>query len=324
MHDSPRARLARTAAVLTAPLLVLPACGAAADGDDGVTVLTSAYPFTFVAERVAGDLATVENVTAPGVDPHDVELTGRQVAAFGSADVIVYTESFQPAVDAAVEQADRDAGVVELGEVVGLLEGDEEHDHEGEEHSDEEGHSDEDHEGHDHGGVDPHFWLDPSRMASAAEAVRDALVSADADNADTYQANAASLVAELETLDEDYTAGLATCERRSIVTSHEAFAYLADTYDLQQYPIAGLNPSDEPTGAQLAAITDLVEDQGITTVFTEELVSAAIADTVASATGARTATLDPIEGLSDETADDDYLTIMERNLDAVREANGCS
>ena len=115
-----------------------------------------------------------------------------------------------------------------------------------------------------------------------------------------------------------------TCRTRTIVTSHAAFHYLAERYRLTQVPIAGLDPTNEPTPSQLADISSLVKREGITTIFTEELVSPAIAETVATETGATTATLDPIEGLGDDTGDESYLTLMQRNLDAIRTANGCS
>lgn len=315
-------------ALLLSPLLV--ACGSSG-ADAGPTVVTSAYPFQFLVERVAGDNYAVENLTRPGGEPHDLELTPRQVADVQGADLVVYVDAFQTAVDEAVEQADRtDGTTLDLAGVVDLLESDEEghddHDHaEGEDHDhgDDEHAEEEGHEGHDHGGVDPHFWLDPHRMELAARSIGDTLAEIDPENADDYTANADALVSELQDLDAEYTVGLQTCELRTIVTAHSAFGYLADAYDLTQVPIAGLEPSAEPTSAQLAEISDLVTSQGVTTVFTEELVDPAVAETVASTTGATTAILDPIEGLSDATADEDYLSLMRKNLDAIREANRC-
>ena len=311
---------------LTALLVALAACGAAdgdrADEDRGnPTVMVSAYPFEYLVDEIAGDLVQVENLTKPGVDAHDVELSPRQVGDVQSAEVVVYVEHFQAAVDTAIEQADRSEGVVELGEVVTQLEGseDEHTPEEGEEHADEEGHED-----HDHEGVDPHFWLDPKRMVLAAEAVADALIEADPDHADEFRANADALVTELEALDQSFTAGLQSCERRTIVTSHAAFSYLASAYDLTQVPIAGLESTQGPTSQQLGKITDLVSSEGITTVFTEELADNSNAETVAFATGVEVATLDPVEGLGPDTADQDYLSLMQRNLDAIREANACA
>ena len=176
--------------------------------------------------------------------------------------------------------------------------------------------------GHDHGDLDPHFWQDPLLMADLADAVADQLGELDPDARATYADNAAELRSELETLDEEYTDGLATCERTTTVVSHEAFSYLA-RYGLAFEAIAGLSPDAEPTPADLARLQELITNDGITTVFSERLASSKMADSLAGDLGLETAVLDPIEGLSDETADEDYLSLMGENLDALRKANAC-
>ena len=342
MSFSPRSSLARPAraVALTAALglssLALAACGSDAGDDGRPTVVTAFYPLQFVTERVAGDEVEIETLTTPGGEPHDLELSPRQVADVQDADLVVYQSDFQTAVDEAVEQADRaDGTTVDAVDGVELLESgaDDGHDHAGEhseeEHADE-GHSEEEHaeeehgHEHDHGDVDPHLWLDPANLVPVAEHVRDALSEIDPDNADVYATNAQALVDDLTGLDSELEKGLATCEVKDIVTSHAAFAYLANAYGLTQVPIAGLDPGTEPSAAQLAEIADLVRSEGITTVFTETLVSPAVARTVAREAGVKTATLDPVEGLSDETADEDYLSIMRTNLATLQKANSCS
>ena len=305
--------------VLPALALLLAGCGGTAGADDDrLSVVASFYPFAYVTEQVGGSLIQVENLTSPGVEPHDIELEPQQVGDLQKADLVVFEDGFQAAVDDGVDTADREEGTtVDIADVVDLLpaaEG-EEHDHEGEDHGDEE---------HDHGDVDPHTWLDPENMVKATRAVEASLADLDLANADTYAANADAFVAQLEDLDADFTSGLETCETRTIVTSHAAFAYLADRYDLTQQPIAGIDPSNEPSPRDLADITTLVRDEGITTIFTEELVSPAIARTIADETGAEIATLDPIEGLGEDTSDETYLTLMQNNLEALRTANSCS
>jgi zinc transport system substrate-binding protein len=293
--------------------LLLAACGGGAADDDGTTsVVASFYPLAFVAERVGGSFVNVDNLTSPGVEPHDLELKPQQIGALQDADLVVYQHDFQTAVDAGVEQADRSDDVtVDAASVVQLhAAAEDEHAHEEEHaHADEEEGHDHEHEeeGHDHGGLDPHFWLDPSAMVPVAEAVADRLSELDPDHAADFAANADALVAELEELDTAFTDGLATCRTRTMVTTHAAFGYLASRYDLEQHPIAGIDPANEPSPSQLADITELVRTEKITTIFTEQLVSPAIARTIADETGATTATLDPIEGLSDETSDEDYL-----------------
>lgn len=303
------------------PLVSLAACGGSTDdggaGGDKVSVAASFYPFAYAVQQVGGDLVKVDNLTSPGVEPHDLELKPQQVGDVQDADLVVYEEHFQSAVDEAVDQADRSAqGTLDVASVVTLKPtqaGAEE------EHADEEDHSED-----EHGDEDPHTWLDPDNMIAIAKAVESKLAAIDPDNAATYAANATAFEDELTTLGDDFTTGLKTCTTRTIVTSHAAFQYLAARYDLTQVPIAGIDPSNEPSPAQLADITQLVRSQGITTIFTEELVSPAIADTIAKETGATTATLDPIEGLSDQTKDETYLTLMRKNLDTLTKANGCS
>lgn len=289
--------------------LLLAACGSGAGAKGaGPKVVASFYPIAFVVEQVGGADVSVANLTAPGVEPHDLELKPKQVGAVQDADLVVFEKHFQPAVDEAVDQAGRDSGgTIDVASLVKLQQlpgagGD----------------------GHAHDADDPHVWLNPLNMIAITESVRAKLSAIDPDNAATYAKNAAAFTAKLEALDKSFTAGLAQCATNKIVTSHAAFGYLAKRYGLEQVPIAGLDPSSEPSLAQLADITKLVRTDKITTIFTEELVSPAIAETVARETGVQTATLDPIEGLSDETADETYLTLMAKNLAAIEKANNCS
>lgn len=303
----------KLAAVSTAALcLSLAACGDSESDDGRPSVVTSFYPASFLAERIGGDTVSVTALTSPGTEAHDLELTAKQVVEVNEADVLVHLSEFQEAVDAAIEDSDRDdATTVDMAEGVEEV-------HAEEDEGDHEGHN------HGHGDEDPHVWLDPENMVKAAESVRAALAEADPDNAAAYEANAQELVSELESLDTDFETGLATCERKEFVTSHAAFGHLAHAYGLDQIAISGVDPQSEPSTAALAEITDLVKRDGITTVFTERLASSALAETVARETGADTAVLDPIEGLSDETADEDYVSLMRQNLAALQQANGCA
>lgn len=288
--------------------LLLAGCGddGSGSGAPGPGVVASAYPFAFLAERVGGERAEVDNLTDPGVEPHDVELAPQQVAAVQDADLVLYESGFQPAVDEAVEQAGLgDDALLDVVDVVPLEDT-------GAELEDEES------------ALDPHVWLDPRRMVTLTRAVTDALTAADPAGADTYARNADALADELTALDRDFERGLADCARRTVVTSHDAFRYLGLRYDLEMVPIAGLEPTQEPSPAEQAEIADTVADEGVTTIFTEELVSPAVAESVADETGAETAVLSPVEGLSGDTADEDYLSLMRANLAALQDANGCT
>ncbi|WP_332644718.1 metal ABC transporter substrate-binding protein [Aeromicrobium sp.] len=292
---------------------LLAACGAGAKDDGKTSVVASFYPYAFIAEQVGGSFVNVQNLTAPGAEPHDLELKPKQVAAVQEADLVIYQEHFQEAVDTAVDQASRSKkNTIDVASLITLDAASED----GEEHHDEDGH---DHEED----TDPHVWLDPQNMRVITNAVEGQLSKTDSAHADEYRANADRLLTKLDKLGVQFQEGLANCRTRTIVTSHAAFHYLAAQFNLTQVPIAGIDPSNEPSPSQLADITKLVRKDGITTIFTEELVSPAIADTIARETGAKTATLDPIEGLSDDTKDENYVTLMEKNLATLQKANDC-
>ena len=262
---------------------------------------------------MGGEHVAVTNLTPPGAEPHDLELTPQDVAHVSDADLVLTLPGLQPALDdaAAAEAPDATLDLTRAGRV-DLLGGQE---HEGEEHSAD--------DGHDHGEVDPHFWLDPTRLADAADAVAERLGEVDPEHAADFTAGAEDLRADLEQLDADLAAGLETCDSRDLVTNHAAFGYLADRYDLHQVGISGLSPDTEPNPGTLAEIASYVRDHDVTTVFTETLVAPDTAEAVAAETGASTAVLDPLEGLA-EGADGDYLTIMRENLSVLEKGLGCS
>jgi zinc transport system substrate-binding protein len=270
----------------------LTGCSGASTAGAGTQVVASTYPLAFVAERLAGGHATVLDLTRPGQEPHDLELTVQQTADLAGADLLVYEKGFQPAVDDAVASTGP-AHVVDAAQVAGL-EGD-----------------------------NPHFWLDPERLARVAGAVEHQLAVVDPRHAKTYAAHLTTLRRQLTGLDHAYTRGLAHCRITTMVVDHDAFSYL-DRYGLSFASINGLSPDAEPSPDHLAQLRQLIQTKHVTTVFTEPLASPASADTLAHDLGIRTAVLDPIEGLSTATAGQDYLSLMRRNLQALRTAGECS
>jgi zinc transport system substrate-binding protein len=287
--------------VLLGVVLLFGATGCAAfsdTADDRVSVAAGFYPLAFIAQQVGGEDVHVTNLTEPGQEPHDLELDLRTTAEVADADLVLLLRGFQPSVDEAVDEV-AEGEVLDVTDVVDLKASAEDPDQQ-----------------------DPHFWLDPERMALLTDAVADRLTEVDPDHAATYRENADALVAELHQLTSDFERGLDGCARNTVVVSHDAFAYLS-RFGLHIEGIAGLSPDAEPTPADLARLQDLIQSEGITTVFSERLVSPRLAETLANDLGVRTAVLDPIEGLSDETANEDYLSLMRQNLAALEEANRC-
>lgn len=348
-----RLRLSAAAAVVTAT--VLAGCGSDGGSDgtaggDGPQVVTAFYPLQFVTERIAGDRAEVTSLTKPGVEAHDLELAPQDVAKVAKADLVVYLAGFQPAVDEAVASQARDSAFDVTNaarlDVAATDDGHDGHDHgnedadaassspsESDDHAHESGAAEPSaagpDDGHDHGDEergpgDPHFWLDPTRLADVTTAVAEHLATKDPAGATTYRANAESLVKELTTLDGELEQGLTTCTNRDLVTGHAAFAYLADRYDLHQVGIAGLSPDQEPDATTMKELTEHIAEHKVKTVYAETLVSPALAETLARETGATVKVLDPLEGLTDSSAGKDYLEVMRSNLATLRTGQGCT
>jgi zinc transport system substrate-binding protein len=283
--------------------LLVAGCAATAGGGGGrTTVVAGFYPLAELARHVGGGRVEVIDITPPGAEPHDLELTADQVAEIQTADVVLYLGGgFQPGVEAAVDEAQgRALDLLEGLEALPAAEGE--------------------------SGADEHVWLDPVRMMAMTERVEQALAELDPDGRATYEANADDFRADLTALDRTYREGLSDCERRTIVVSHAAFQYLADRYGLRQEAISGLSPEGEPDPSRLAELGELVRREGVTVVFTEELVSPEVAETLARETGVETDVLSPLEGLTEEqiAAGEDYLSVMEENLSKLRAALGCA
>ena len=320
-----RRALAASAAI---GLLALGAAGCGSGAEPGtrgerVEVAAAFYALEYAVERVGGDDVQVTGLTKPGVEPHDVELSARKVASVALADLVVYFKGFQPAVDEAVHSQAR-GHVLDVSAAARPLAA-EAHAHEDESATDQQGHADVGHadDGHAEVSVDPHFWLDPQRYADVAEAIGADLARIDPAHAQAYRERTAAFTGELAALDKEFSAGLAQCRSRELVTGHAAFGYLAAAYDLHQEGITGLTPEAEPSPAALARIAAFVEDQGVRTIYAETLVSRDVADTLARETGARVAVLDPIEGLTDESAGEDYFEVMRANLATLRTGQEC-
>ena len=335
------------AACAAATALALSACtstassGDSSSKDGSLTVMASFYPLQYLAEKIGGEHVSVTSLTPEGAEPHDLELSPKMVDSLSSADAVIYLSGFQSAVDEAIEQQ-APKTVIDVSSAAELVEAgsDANHPAEEEEEATEETQSgetdahDHDHEGHDHEGhdhtghdhhhdmsADPHFWLDPVRMAKAATLVGDKLAEADSAHADTYKANAKALAEELTTLGDTLVTKTSKCQVKTFVTAHTAFGYLADRTGLTQVGISGLDPESSPSPARLAEIAQIAKEQGVTTIFTEALIDPKVAQTLADDLGITTAVLDPIESQTD--ASKDYAAVMQANIDALTKANNC-
>lgn len=297
------------------PLVLLLAACAPAPATGKLAVVASMYPVAYLAQQIGGDAVAVSVATPTGAEPHDFEPSAAQVVAIRNAAVFLYVGAGVDAwadklVPDLAAQGVRTAG---LTDGVQLLPAGEDH------------HEDAAHEDEEEGAGDPHIWLDPLLLADRIGPVRDALIAADPAHAALYRANAQALAGRLEALHGRFEAGLASCERRTVIVSHNAFQYLANRHNLEVEAIAGLSPEDEPSPARMVELTRHAREEGIDTVFFETLASPKVAEAIATEAGARTMVLNPVEGLlpAEEAAGVTYEGVMEQNLEALRSALRC-
>jgi len=274
--------------------------------DSGKTsVVTSFYPLYFFATEIGGDAVTVTNLTPAGAEPHEYELTPQDTARVESSDLLVlnggglepWAESIQKNIDASrtltvvAGQGLATQSFIENGETI----------------------------------TDPHLWLSPKLAQQMAEEIAVGLSQVDPSNASYYEGRLSDLKAKLVALDTDFSAGLATCKTRDIITSHSAFGYLAAAYDLEQVSITGVSTEGEPSAQDLADLAEFAQQNQIKYIFFESLVSPELAETLATEVGAQTLVLDPIEGLSDDAIEQgqDYFTQMRQNLTNLQIALEC-
>ena len=274
-------------------------------------MVASLYPLADFTRHVAGDRAVVTSLVPPGVEPHDWEPSPRDVAEVRKASVFVYSGAgFEQAADRILKELAGGAGPVPVDASAGLplLEAPAE------------------------GGraparraKDPHVWLDPLLAQRQVDAIAEGLARVDPAGARAYQDNAAAYRARLGELHDAFTAGLARCARREVVTPHAAFGYLTTRYGLVQVPIMGIAPESEPSPADLARLVRFARQRGVTHIFFESLVSPRVAETLARELGAQTLVLNPVEGLTREeaAAGKDYLALMRTNLEHLRAGLSC-
>lgn len=305
-------------ALLLIAMLTMAACGNntnnAKEADNTkINVVTSFYPLYFLASEIGGDQVHAVNLVGAGVEPHDWTPKSRDLDAASKAQLFLYHGvGLEGWIDAFLKGLSKDSTVVtrEMSKGVTLIEGS------GDEHEHEE---DDD---HDHGVMDPHTWNSPKSALILAENVKNSLIEVDAANKAVYEKNYEALKQKLVALDEEYTSKLAQTNNKNIVTSHQAFGYLARDYGLKQVAIMGLNPDAEPRAQDLLAITKFVKEKDVKYIFFEELVSDQLAKTLASEAKVKTMVLNPLEGLTreQEKEGETYLTLMERNLQNLVQA----
>ncbi|HSW97971.1 MAG TPA: zinc ABC transporter substrate-binding protein, partial [Candidatus Saccharimonadales bacterium] len=269
-------------------------------------IVTSFYPMYFFASQIAGDKADVYNVTPASAEPHDYEPTTQDIAQIENSNLLVLNGGKLEAWGDKVKDTLKgsEVNIVTAGE--GLAD----------RTIEEEGKTIQ----------DPHIWLDPILAKKEVAKITSALIAVDPKDAAYFQKNEKTLNTKLDMLNQSYKTGLASCQKKDIVTSHAAFGYLGPQYGFNQVAISGVSPDEEPSAQKLAELADFVKKNDIKIIFFESLVSPKLSQTIANETGSQTLVLDPIEGIPDEQLKHgaDYFTIMKQNLINLQTALECS
>lgn len=291
---------------------------------DVPVVVVSSYPLAFLASSVAGDEAVVKDMSASSGDAHHLELSPSQVNEISKASMALYIgDGFQQAMEEAIQVSGVDSmDVLSAVPADELISG------------------------------DPHIWLDPTISADIADSIAQKLAEKNPAGSETYKENAATLRAALEEQDAEYQTVLANCGEETLLTSHEAFGYMAARYGLEQVGVLGVDPDAEPSPARINEVLGLIQDRGITTLFIEPTTAHSHSEeeadgateegghdheeeghdhvhlteeqttAISQALGIPALILDPMEVQVD--ADNDFLTVLHMNLHALADGLSCA
>lgn len=267
--------------------------------DDDIVVVATFYPLAQFAQWVGGENVSVIVITPAGVEPHDYEPTPRDIAQATGADLLLVNGYGIDHWAEEVEMRDPGSRKLVMSASLAVTQVREQ---------------------------DPHFWLSPLLAMQEVDLIRDALIAHDPKNEQAYIENARAARAKLLALENDFRQGLAVCAQRSVVISHDAAGYLADTYNFSTISIAGISPEEEPSAGKMQDIARLMKEQHKQFIFFETLVNPELAQTLAAETGAQTLVFNPLEGLTTEEVSDgeDYISIMRQNLANLQLAMKCS
>ena len=259
------------------------------------TIVASIYPLAFAAERVVGPEWDVIDLTPPGVEAHDLDLTLEQQAAIEDADLVMYLGDigFQPQVEAAVEETE--GSVYSMADALAV------------------------HDRSEPTAGDPHVWLDLEAMAGTSHAIAVTLGSVVESERSDFSTRAADVASRFRSLDAEYREGLSDCLFHTAIVTHEAFGFLLERYGLQQYGLSGNTPEAEPTASRLAGARELIDRDEAGAVFFEES-AREIAESFA---GDIDVAALPLSTLESRPVEGDYFTAMEDNLESLREGLQC-
>lgn len=315
-----------SSAVLLLSTALLTGCGTKTEesSDSGkLSVVTTIFPAYDFTREVAGQEAEVTMLLQPGTEAHTYEPTPKDIKAIQNCDVFIYTGGENDVWVEDILSTMNTSDMVQIRMVdcvdtleTAELEGVDEHDHE-EEHAHEEG------EDHAHE-VEEHVWTSPVNSMKIVDIIADKLAEKDSEHGEIYQKNAEEYIAELENLNQELKKVVAEAERTTLVFGDRfPILYFAEEYELSYYAaFPGCASDTEPSASTIAFLTDKVKEKNIPVVLKIELSNGKVAETIAESTGAKVLTFETCHNLTKEDFEngENYLTLMERNVETLKEA----
>lgn len=290
-------------------MVLVTACGddddAAGDttNGEGLSITATTTIIADLARNVAGERAGVTAIVPAGADPHDFEPTPADIEEVANADLVLeHGLGYDAWARNLVEQSGTNAAVIEVTDGVTTIEG-----------------------SADDGTSDPHVWFDVANVKVMTANIRDALIEADPDGREAYEANSEAYLAELDELDGWIHEQVATIPdgQRKLVTSHDAFGYYVAAYGFEYVGtvIPSLDSQAQASAQQVEALLDLIEAEGVRAIFTETTVNPDLTQQIAAEAGIEIVTNLFSDSLTDDgSATDGYIGMMRHNTTAIVEA----
>lgn len=252
------------------------------DSSNKIKVYASIYPMYDFAKKICGDKADVYNMTSTGSEPHDFEITSKDMANLTKANLFIYNGGGMEHWVDTVKDSIKELKYVETSSNI------------------------------DDKGLDPHFWLSPIKAKKQMENIKNALAEIDAANADYYNSNYNFYADRLDELDNHFKNVLSNIKNTNVVVTHPAFGHFCEEYSLNQVAIA----RDEADPKAMSDTIAFIKNNDVKAIFYEDFSSSKLVDSIAKETGVKILTLNPIESLSEEYINDgeDYFSVMEENL----------
>lgn len=269
------------------------------DGGDGLKVVTTFYPLYYFASEIGGDRASVSMLIPENMEPHAWEPKVSDMLSVAKADVLVLNGGgLEPWAEDLLDSASNE-GLVLVDTSKGMDLNRSEASPEDE---------------HDHGGTDPHFWLDPLAAKVQVDNILEGFSMADPGNKDYYGSNAGSLKDRLDDLHDEFASGLENRTKDDIITTHEAFNYLAHRYGFHAHAAIGISGDEQPSVQDLSDLVKEIDGLGLSYVFVEPTFSDQYMEAISDETGATILVLDGLHGRTGAHSGMDYFQIMRDNL----------